>query len=210
MLFRSLGNTSGTFSNTNQLRFYPNSTNTTQLCVATPLTTSNGQLLKVSGVSGDRWYPGNTIYGSLSGEVNSPIVVADVGFVTQTSNTVTATANVISVNSTSLGLYDIVNVFYDTTGNILVGQTSNTRAEITFISTGQGANAEVNEITDAETVLICTDFLASNNDGYLSNSVQYMNMLTTGANSTYGYLTGVYVANVGSGYDNTKIGRAHV
>ena len=200
-----LGNTSGTFSNTNQLRFYPNSTNTTQLCVATPLTTSNGQLLKVSGVSGDRWYPGNTIYGSLSGEVNSPIVVADVGFVTQTSNTVTATANVISVNSTSLGLYDIVNVFYDTTGNILVGQTSNTRAEITFISTGQGANAEVNEITDAETVLICTDFLASNNDGYLSNSVQYMNMLTTGANSTYGYLTGVYVANVGSGYDNTNI-----
>jgi hypothetical protein len=200
-----LGNTSGTFSNTNQLRFYPSSTNTTQISVATPLTSSNGQVLKVSNVGGQRWYPGNTIYGSLSGEVNSPIVVADVGFVTQATNTVTATANIISSNSTSLGLYDVENVFYNTTGNILVGQTSNTTGEITFISTGQGANAEINELTDVETVLICTDFLGSNNDGYLSNSVQYTSMLTSGANSTYGYLTGVYVANVGSGYDNTNI-----
>ena len=53
-------------------------------------------------------------------------------------------------------------------------------------------------------MLIYTDLLSSNNDGPATLSTAYMDMLITGANSTYGNIAGVYVSSGGTGYSNTN------
>jgi hypothetical protein len=199
--FVVLGNVDGTFSNTHTIQFRLSSSNATVITSATPLNAANGELLKLSNVSGDRWYEGNTIYGSISGEINSPIVVADIGGVIQSSSNVTAIGNVCGSNTNSVGVIDITNVFYGVPGSRIVGRVSNTTATVLTTSLGQGANAEISQLTDTETVRLTLDFLKDNN----SNNVPFLNMLLTGANSSYGKIADVAIISGGTGYDNTNI-----
>jgi len=198
-----LSNTSGSFDNTHPVNFYPQASNTTLLATATPTNAANGELIKLSKVSGSRWYPGNTIYGSISLERNAPIVVSDVGGLRISNSNVTATGNVIGSNATSIGIVSITNKFYTVNGNIIIGSGSNTYANVIAISTGTGANASVYKITNTEIVRLSLDFLNDSN----SNGVPFANMLLTGANSGYGTLSGTIIAATGSGYNNTNIVR---
>ena len=201
--FIVLTNVSGAFSNTHSIQFYPQVGNNTLLATATPTNAANGDLIKLSKVSGSRWYPGNTVYGSLSAEQNAPVVVSDVGGLKVSTVDVTATGNVIGSNAISVGVINVNNIFYTVNGNIIIGLSSNTYGNATFVSTGTGANASVFKITNTETVRLALDFL---NDTNSTNVVPFKDILLTGANSSVGNtLGGVIIDVTGSGYNNTNI-----
>ena len=200
-----IGEYSGQFSNTDEILIYSNSSFTTRISDFDPLESANTKTIKIINFNGPRWYAGNTAYGDISGEQVSILLSSDSGGITQSVVDVTATANVIGYNTSHIGVISISNTFYSTTNNIIVGTDSNTTGSISFISTGQGANAFINQLLDTEDVRVNTDFLGSNNDGLSSLSVKYSDLLLTGANSTYGYVSEIYINDGGTGYSNDNI-----
>jgi hypothetical protein len=193
----------GTFNNTSTINAYPNSSNTTLVCTATPNTATIGYKILLNGCerlpSGNtQWFSNNTVGNTFYG--NSTIIVsADVGgFIANNSN-VTATGNVIGINATSIGIISVNNSFYSIKNNIIIGSRSNTYASVNAVSTGTGAALRVGSITDSESVRLDTSLISSNN----IFNVGFTNMLISGANSSYGFINRLLVASGGSGYSNT-------
>ena len=200
-----LSDTTGTFNTTNIISLYSDAAYTNLQSEFYTTGIANTNTYKLLSVNGARFYPGNTIYGTVSPEISTILVASDAGGILSSYTDVSATANVISVGSEYIGLINVVNAFDDTPNNRIVGLTSNTYGEITLLSTGQGANASIGSLVDTETVRICLDFLAANNDGSVSDSIEFPSMTLNGVNSTYGYISSLTIDNPGSGYDNTNI-----
>lgn len=205
----SLSSTNGTFSNTDVITLYPDSSNSTVITTFDPTLSIDGyqyQLVQTNLLSNTRWSSSNTVIKQGSPSVNNVILIAsDVGGIYTSSSNVSATANLFASNTTHIGLTSVTGTFYAVGNSVVVSSTSNTIANSVTIYTGTGADFEVGVLENAETVRVSPDFISSNNDGPGSNSTQFSEMLITGANSTYGYATAVIVFDSGTGYDNTDI-----
>jgi len=92
---------------------------------------------------------------------------------------VTATGNVISQNTISVGVINVNNRFYDYSGNYLYGNDSNTTADVITVSAGTGATFEVGALQYEEQVLATPDFLRNRNSG----NIAFMSVLLDGTNS---------------------------
>lgn len=199
----------GTFTNTSTILLYTDSTQTTLIDEFDPLQVINGYeylILDTSTTGTDKWSYGNTMVKVGSPAVNSVIhVTSDVGGLVSSYADESASANLFASNSTAVGLTDIVGDFYGTGNTVIIGDTSNTYARATLLYTGFGADFNVGIISDAETVRLSPDLINSNNDGPGSNSIKFTQMLISGANSTFGNLSSVYIESGGSGYNNTNI-----
>lgn len=201
--------TNGTFSNTDKFNVYSDSTKTTYLANATPQNATAGVVYELISTSGSsRWSTSNTVLLSSTPTINNTIVIAsDVGGYYYTNTSVTATGTVIGQNTTAVGVITISNTFYASNNSLIVGVTSNTFANLSSVSTGQGADFSIGLIENTETVLLSPDAVSSNNDGPGTFSVKFADMLITGANSGYGNngITYLHIFSGGSGYDNTNI-----
>ena len=91
----------------------------------------------------------------------------------------TATGNVMHITNTSIGVFDITNVFNAYEGNYIYGLSSNTYANVTVRSAGVGARFAVGKLTNEETVFVYSDLLRANNTG----NVAFMSILLDGSNS---------------------------
>lgn len=202
-----LTHVTGSFNGSGVITAYPSSTNSTVLATATPNTATLGYMYTLSSTAGDRrWSTGNNVFLDTAPTTNTTIIVAaDVGGIITTNTSVKATANVMGVNSTAIGIINISNTFYATNNSIIYGETSNTFANSKSISTGSGADFTIGSVEDAETVRLSPDLLSGNNDGPGSSSVKFIDMLLSGANSTFGYIGDVVIFAGGTGYDNTNI-----
>lgn len=202
-------NTVGTFSNTDKFNVYSDSTKVTYLANATPSVASPGVVYELISTSGTaRWSTSNTVLLSTTPSINNSIVVAsDVGGYYYTNISATATGTLIGQNTSAVGVINITNTFYASNNSLIVGTSSNTVANLSSVSTGQGADFSVGLIENTETVLLSPDAVSSNNDGPGTFSVKFANMLISGANSGYGNngITYLHIFNGGTGYDNTNI-----
>lgn len=199
----------GTFNGSSIVTSYPSSTNATALTTFTPLSTVSGYryvLIETNLTDNTRWSTSNTIVLQGSPTVNNVILIAsDVGGKFTSNTNKTATANIFAQNTSHIGITSITNTFYATGKSQVVGSNSNTVANIISISTGFGADFSVGFVSDSEVVRLSADFISSNNDGPGISSIKFKDMIISGANSTYGNLTSVYIENGGTGYDNTNI-----
>jgi hypothetical protein len=75
----------------------------------------------------------------------------------------TAYGAVMGVNSTAIGLIDVVNTFTPNNYNYIYGAVSNVVANVDIIGTGSSAGFDVGSLTDEETVYLNTDLIGSNN-----------------------------------------------
>jgi hypothetical protein len=165
---------------------------------------ANTKTYKLGGVSGNRWHEGNIISSILSSEINTILVASEISGTTLSSSNVTAVANIISVGNTFVGVNNPLNTFISTPGNKVIGAISNTYGEINFLSAGTNANVSIISLLDTEHVRICLDFLAANNDGSGSSSIEFPFITLNGSNSTYGFISSISVSNPGTGYSNTN------
>ncbi len=199
----------GTFNDTNNILLYTDSNQTTLIDQFTPLAAFSGYeylISETSTIGADKWSYGNSMVKVGATSVNSYIhLSADIGGKVNLYTDKSASANLFASNSTAIGLTSITQDFYGTGNTIIIGTTSNTRARATLLYTGYGADFNVGVIGDAETVRLSPDLISSNNDGPGSNSVKFTEMLISGANSTFGNLSSVYIHAGGSGYNNTNI-----
>lgn len=205
----SVKNVTGTFNNSSVITVYSDSDKTVNYGSFTPLTSRAGyEYLLIDSNLNDstRWSYGNTAIKVGSPSVNAVIYVSsDIGGLISACNDVSATANLFASNTTHVGLISVNNTFYATSNSQIRGIESNTVANTIFLYTGINASFDVGVISDTETVRVSPDFLSSNNDAPGSNSVKFMQMLITGANSKFGNLSSVYIFNGGTGYNNTDI-----
>lgn len=193
----------GIFTNTDVINVYDSASNLTFTANATPLLASNSSLYTLSQTSGtNRWSTSNTILSTTLPTSNATILLAsDLGGKYTANTSVKATANVIGSNSTALGLADITGTFYSANTNYIIGQESNTQANVSFASTGTGADFSIGSITDTETVVLATDMLTSNN----SEDVKFNNILILGHNAGFNNVSSIYIYSSGTGYDNADI-----
>lgn len=196
-----IGSVSGTFNNTSLITAYSNTSNVTQITTATPNTAYVTKLAKLVNLEGQTWDLSGYVRGNILGPNTLPITV---GYVTGkiTSNSVIkATGNVIASNATAIGIISVSNTFYNVPGSFIVGNQSNTYANVASISAGQGASVKVGSIVDAETVRVSSDFLYGNN----FNSIRFDGIGLLGNGAGYKTISDILVAGGGSGYDNTDI-----
>ena len=86
---------------------------------------------------------------------------------------ITASGKLIGSNATHVGLDSVLNAFYPSSiFSYVVGSTSNSYANINFVSSGTDANFTVGSLDNDETVLLTPDLLSSNNTG----SVPFMDI----------------------------------
>ena len=79
---------------------------------------------------------------------------------------ITARGTLIGSNATHVGLDSVLNTFYPSSiFSYVVGSTSNSYANIDFVSSGSDADFEVGSLDNEETVLITPDLLSANNTG---------------------------------------------
>lgn len=199
----------GTFTNTSPILLYNDSNQTTLIDQFDPISAFTGYeyiIAETSTISTDKWSYGNSVVKVGSPSVNTYIhLTADIGGRVTTYTDRSASANLFASNSTAVGLTSITNDFYGIGNTIIIGTTSNTKARATLLYTGSGADFNIGIIGDAETVRLSPDLISSNNDGPGSNSVRFSEMLISGANSTFGNLSSVYIQAGGSGYSNSNI-----
>jgi hypothetical protein len=193
----------GVFSNTNNITLYKDNELEVTETTFDPTRARITRTLQVNDASGQRWYPGNIVYGSVSGEVVPILTTSEVGGVQSTFDDVTVTANIIASNTTHIGVSDVINNFVNTPGNKIKGTVSNTTASILTMYTGIGANASVFQLVDTESIRINTDLFRNFNFGPTAFDVRFHDIDLTGANSTFGYMVDVLVENQGTGYSNT-------
>lgn len=159
------------------------------ILVNTITNTTSGTLILRPGtgnVASDSTFSrrGNTVTGVISSYTNT-----------------TATANVMYVSNTSLGLYNITNVFVPYPNNYIVGASSNTYANVTAVSTGTAANFAVGSLTNTETVYVTPDLLRANNSG----NVPFLSITLDGSNSNVAANGYGFVKYPGGTIDNTSI-----
>lgn len=204
----AVSNTVGVFNNTASVVVWPDNSNSTTLDTASISLAETGYMYYTSSGAG-LWNTGNGNTFSTSTSASANIKIASVVggiYVANTSNNISATGNVIGSNTSSLGVVDINNTFYGTGVSKLSLYFSNNTfytPNISYVSTGFGADYKIGYVSDTETVLANPDRPSSNNDGPATDSVRYIDMVITGANSTFGYMSDLYIANGGSGYSNT-------
>lgn len=203
-------NAVGNFNNTSNIKIYSDSSKATLIGNFDPLSCVLGYqylLTSTNLTSNTRWSTSNTVILSGSPLVNTTILVAsDVGGLVNTSVNVTATGNVISSNSSSIGLTTVVNTFYGNSNTLIRGLTSNTFANTSKVYSGTGADFDIGVISDFETLRLSVTKLGANNVGPGDLPVTKLyDLLVSGCNSGFGYISSVYVYNSGTGYDNTNI-----
>jgi len=211
--FISVRSISGSFNNTSVVNVYSNSSLTTQLGTFSITTSSNGvfpgisyTLVDTNLTTSTRWSFGNTVIKVGEPSKNTTILVAsDIGGIAVSCTDVSATGNVIGSNSSTIGLINVNSTFYANSITQIKGITTNTTANTIVIYQGQNADFSIGVIENSENVRLSSDLLNANNDGPGANSVKYMEMIITGANSTYGNLSSVYIELAGTGYNNTNI-----
>lgn len=194
-----IGSVSGTFNNTSLITAYGNTSNLTQITTATPNTATLTSLIKLVNLEGEPWNFAGYVRGNILGPNTLPVTVGYVTGQISSNSDVSATGNVIASNTTALGIISVSNTFYNVNGSFLVGNLSNTYANIVSISTGQGASAKVGSIVDAETVRVSPDLIYSNN----ANSVRFDGIGLLGNNAGYKTISDILIADGGSGYSNT-------
>ncbi|NBX74958.1 MAG: hypothetical protein EBQ92_00180, partial [Proteobacteria bacterium] len=89
-------------------------------------------------------------------------------FTAVVANNVNITANgiLIGSNTNFIGLDSVNNTFYpNTIHSYIRGLTSNSYANLEFVSTGSGATFQIGSLNNTETVLLTPDLLSSNNTG---------------------------------------------
>lgn len=205
----ALVNVTGTFNNTGVINVYTDLNKTTYLANATPNNAATGYVYELISTSGTaRWSTGNTVLLNTNPLTNTTISIAsDIGGYYFNNVSVTATGSVIGQNTSAVGLITISNNFYSSNNSIIVGTVSNTYANVSSVSTGQGADFSIGLIENTETVLLSPDKVSANNDGPGTANVKFSDILINGANSGYGNngIKSVYVFSGGSGYNNTNI-----
>lgn len=206
--YMAIANTTGEFHNTYSIKAYTNSTKATEIETYTPSNSKLGYgilLASTNATATDRWSSGNTVLLQENPETNNLIIFAsDIGGKFYTNTDFTATGNIIATNTTHIGINNVVRTFYGNSRTSIRGRGSNTTANTVIIYTGSGADFNIGVVSDTETVRLSPDLISSNNTGGAS-SVKFRDMIITGANSTFGNLTTVYISNGGSGYDNTDV-----
>lgn len=124
---------------------------------------------------------GDIIYSA--GNTASAVVI-DV--VDSTATGIVMGSRLTTESDWSIGVYNTVNQFVNTSIAPIVGLTSNTRAYIFSVGSGEGATFSVSTIVEEEDVIFNTDLLDANNIGL----VPFMNIVVngTGSNTTgYGF-----------------------
>lgn len=102
----------------------------------------------------------------------------------------TAYGTLIGQNSTHIGLDSVLNTFYtNTIFSSIKGQTSNSFANITFVSTGADATFKIGSLDYEETILLTPDLLSSNNTGNVPFIDINLDLSPNNANATgYGFV----------------------
>jgi len=168
--------------------------------------TANALILSVSTANTTR---GSLLLRPISGNVQSTNTsfrlvsnTATIGTVnTYTSNLsftavvannadISANGVVIGANATHLGVDSVVNAFFpNTIFSYVVGLSSNSYANINFVSSGSDANFEVGSLDNEETVLLTPDLLSSNNTGSVPFIDVNLDLSPNNANATgYGFV----------------------
>jgi hypothetical protein len=119
------------------------------------------------------------VYGNVASDSTFSLQGNSATAVIDTYTNVTATGNVMFVSNTSLGVFNVTNVFYAYPGNYIYGGSTNTFANVSVRSSGTGARFSVGKLTNDETVLVFPDLLRANNSG----NVAFMSILLDGSNS---------------------------
>ena len=111
------------------------------------------------------------------------------GAVTSTVTDRTATGIVVGSNSQAVGLYSIANVFVadSLNRNYIYDTTTDARAIVTIISSGNPGGFKIGGISNTEIVYIGSDKLASNNSGNVSIMSVNLNANNSNAASNTGY-----------------------
>ena len=79
---------------------------------------------------------------------------------------ITASGKLIGSNATHIGLDSVLNTFYPSSiFSYVVGATSNSYANINFVSSGSDAAFQIGSLDNDETVLLTPDLISSNNTG---------------------------------------------
>lgn len=200
-----VGNTFGTFSATNTLNVYPTSANLTLESTAVPNTVTDTQVLLLDNITGNSFVVGNSVIGTTGLNRSDILLISDVGGKFTSSVNITASGEVMGINASAIGLISVNNAFYTTEGNFIYGGTSNTYGNVSFVSLGSGASFAINVLDETETVRVSLDLLSGNNDGAGSANTPWVDILVSGANASYGYITSVYIEEGGSGYSNGNV-----
>ena len=108
--------TGGTLNTSNRISLYSDSALTNLSSTFYITSIANTKTYKLGGVSGSRWYEGNTISSVLSSEISTILVASEISGTTLSSSNVTAVANVISVSNTFIGVNNPLNTFISTPG----------------------------------------------------------------------------------------------
>lgn len=162
--------------------------------------TSGTWIKQANGVIVDVDPTSNTTTGTVTIQVDTgDFRLADVirkqgntvGALIDTSQSMTATGNVVGSNSTYIGVFDIVNTFR-IIPNItkLRGLSSNTTTTVVSQGTGSGANFSIGSIENEETVFLNTDFWKQKN----SANVPYLEVGVDGSGSGVGFVDKVAIA----------------
>ena len=118
--------------------------------------------------------------------------VANLFFTAVVANSADITANgfLIGSNSTHIGLESVTNTFYpNTLFSYVIGSTSNSYANIDFVSTGTDAGFEIGSLDNEETVLLTPDLLSANNTGSIPFINLNLDLSPNNANATgYGFV----------------------
>lgn len=111
------------------------------------------------------------------------------GAITSTVTDITATGIVVGSNSQAVGLYSIANVFVADSfnRNYIYDTTTDARAIVTIISSGNPGGFKIGGISNTEIVYIGSDKLASNNSGNVSIMSVNLNANNSNAASNTGY-----------------------
>jgi len=103
---------------------------------------------------------------------------------------ITASGKLIGSNATHIGLDSVLNAFYPSSiFSYVVGSTSNSYANIDFVSSGTDATFSVGSLDNDETVLLTPDLLSSNNTGSIPFLDINLDLSPNNANATgYGFV----------------------
>tara|TARA_R100000951_G_scaffold91218_1_gene79550 strand:+ start:7281 stop:10721 length:3441 start_codon:yes stop_codon:yes gene_type:complete len=117
---------------------------------------------------------------------------------------VSVTGQVIGSNDTNIGLRNTVYAngasanFVANSAAFVLGDVSNTYANIVLVGTGTGATFKIGGLENEDAVTIYTDIIGSNN----AANISYLDCIIDGGNSGIGFLDSITVNDGGTGYTN--------
>ena len=106
------------------------------------------------------------------------------------NSNITASGKLIGSNATHIGLDSVVNTFYPSSiFSYVIGATSNSYANIDFVSSGSDADFKVGSLDNDETILLTSDFLSANNTGSIPFMDINLDLSPNNANASgYGFV----------------------